>query len=238
MKQGSYRQHLERHEREDVARVQEGYAVWFDEPLGQLASERRERALDYGAGRGQGVDYLRSRGFAEVEAFDVDADLVHGLSGRADAVHSAADPLAWLDAQSGRYDLVLAKDVVEHLPRQETLPVVAGLLRSLRPGGRLVVSVPHAVSFTGVYVRYGDFTHRTAFTESSLRFVLEAAGGEGVSFHAPHFAFPSSPKTLAYRALKRAWFTVLRGIYFLETPDRAALPSHFHPRIVASASCP
>ncbi|MGE0711127.1 MAG: class I SAM-dependent methyltransferase [Planctomycetota bacterium] len=230
--QAAYREHLRRHEREDPARVQEGYAVWFDDAL----PAARGRALDYGAGRGHGVDYLASRGFAEVEAFDVDPDLVSALRGRASAVHASAAPREWLQAQAGRYDLILAKDVVEHLPHEETLATVGALLGALRPEGRLVVSVPHAVSFSGVYVRYADFTHRTAFTESSLRYVLEGAGGRAVRFHAPRFGPPRSPKTLAYRALKRAWFGALRAIYFLETPDPAALPSHFHPRLVASAA--
>lgn len=227
----AYRDHLER-QRGDAGRKLEGYAVWFDEALGGVP---RARALDYGAGLGEGLDYLRARGFAEVEAFDLNAELARGLEGRASASHSSSEPRAWLEAQAGRFDLILAKDVVEHLTHEETLPTLRALLGALRPGGRLVVSVPHAVSFTGVYVRYGDFTHRTAFTESSLRYVLEASGGEGVRFFAPRFPRRLRPKTLVYRALKGAWFAALRGIYYLENPSREAIPSHFHPRLVASA---
>lgn len=229
----AYQRHLDRN-RGDAARSHEGYAVWFDAALGP----GRGRALDFGAGLGAGVSYLRASGFEEVEAFDTRAELAMPLSGLADAVHVSTDSLAWLESQAGRYDLILAKDVVEHLPHEETLPTVRALLGTLAPGGRLVVSVPHAVSFTGVYLRYGDFTHRTAFTESSLRYVLEASGGRSVRFFGPEFKLRLSPKTLAYRALKRAWFGVLRGIYFLENPSREAIPSHFHPRLVAVADAP
>ena len=230
----AYRDHLDRN-RGDAARKLEGYAVWFD---AALEGGARGRALDYGAGLGEGLDYLRARGFTEVEAFDLNTELARGLQTRASASHSSSEPLAWLAGQAGRFDLILAKDVVEHLAHEETLPTVRALLAALRPGGRLVVSVPHAVSFTGVYVRYGDFTHRTAFTESSLRYVLEASGGAAVRFHAPRFPASLSPKTLVYRALKGAWFTALRGIYYLENPSREAIPSHFHPRLVASAGAP
>lgn len=228
---GAYRAHLDR-SRGDAARSHEGYAVWFDAALGS----RRGRALDYGAGLGAGVDYLRASGFGEVEAFDTRPELAG--PGHADAVHVSDAPLEWLAGQKGRYDLILAKDVVEHLAHEETLPTVEALLAALAPGGRLVVSVPHAVSFTGVYLRYGDFTHRTAFTESSLRYVLEASGGRSVRFFGPNFGFRLSPKTIAYRALKGAWFGVLRGIYYLENPSRDAIPSHFHPRLVATADAP
>ena len=86
MSQEAYRQHLERHDGEDPARVLEGYQVWFDDAL----PARRERALDYAAGRGHGVDYLRAAGFREVEAFDIDAEGVERLAGRASAVHASA----------------------------------------------------------------------------------------------------------------------------------------------------
>jgi len=226
----AYQRHLDRN-RGGGERSHEGYAVWFDATLGP----QRGRALDFGAGLGAGVAYLRASGFSEVEAFDTRPELAEPLRGCADAVHVSDDPLAWLNQQAGRYDLILAKDVVEHLAHEETLPTVSALLRALAPGGRLVVSVPHAVSFTGVYLRYGDFTHRTAFTESSLRYVLEASGGRAVRFHGPNFGFRLSPKTIAYRALKGAWFGVLRGIYYLENPSRDAIPTHFHPRLVATA---
>lgn len=232
MSQEAYRQHLERHDGEDPARVLEGYQVWFDDAL----PARRERALDYAAGRGHGVDYLRAAGFREVEAFDIDAEGVERLAGRASAVHASATPTQWLAEHPGRYDLVLAKDVVEHLEHERTLPTVRGLLGLLRPGGRLVISVPHAVSFAGLYLRYGDFTHRTAFTESSLRYVLEAAGGAELRFHRPRFRFRASPKTLVYRGLKRAWHAALKAIYLVEFGDPSTLPAHFHPRLVISAT--
>lgn len=229
----AYQRHLDRN-RGDAGRSHEGYAVWFDAALGPCQG----RALDFGAGLGAGVDYLRASGFQHVESFDTRAELAETLRGRADEVHVSDDPETWLATQAGRYDLILAKDVLEHLAHEETLPVVRSLLGALAKGGRLVVSVPHAVSFTGVYLRYGDFTHRTAFTESSLRYVLEASGGKGVRFHGPDFGFRWSPKTIAYRALKGAWFKVLHGIYYLENPSRDAIPSHFHPRLVAVADAP
>ncbi|MBL4847856.1 MAG: methyltransferase domain-containing protein [Planctomycetes bacterium] len=228
--EGAYHRHLHSN-RGDAARSHEGYAVWFDATL----PSQRARALDFGAGLGAGVDYLRASGFRAVESFDTRVELSASLAERVDKAHVSNDPRAWLATQAGRYDLILAKDVVEHLAHEETLPTVEALLGALAPGGRLVVSVPHAVSFTGVYLRYGDFTHRTAFTESSLRYVLEASGGAGVQFYGPKFEFRWSPKTIAYRALKKAWFGVLKGIYYLETPSLDAIPSHFHPRLVATA---
>ena len=227
----AYDQHLERHQAAETdAQQLEGYRVWFDGAVTAGAGP----ALDYGAGRGQGVRYLRARGFGEVEAYDPNPTLAAGLAQVADAVHQGP-ALEFLAGQRGRYGLILCKDVLEHLERDATLPVLRALLAALAPGGRLVLSVPHAVSFVGQTWRYGDFTHRTTFTAGSLRYVLEAAGARAIALHDPRFpVWGTRPRTLLYRALKRGWHLALRAIYTLEDPG--TVPPHFHPRLVASAA--
>src|SRR5690606_748729 len=179
-------------------------------------------------------DYLAGRGL-EPEAWEPDPALADGLRRRGAVVHDAPDPAALLRGQAGRFDVVFCKDVLEHLPRDQALEVTRLMGAVLRPGGRLVVSVPHAVSFRGVYVRYADFTHQAAFTEESLRYVLERAGLADVTFFAPRFRFKARPATLAYRAVRRGWFAVLRAIYWIEHPSRRGQPAHFFPRLVAAA---
>lgn len=204
----AYAAHLARTQEDDDAATREGLEVWFDEALAGVDG----LALDVGAGRGQALDYLAARGLA-VEAWEPDPALADALRRRGALVHDAPDPAEFLREQAGRFDLVFCKDVLEHLPREQALEVTRRLGEALRPGGRLVVSVPHAVSFRGVYVRYADFTHQTAFTEESLRYLLERSGLRDVAFFAPRFRFKARPSTLAYRALRRGWFTVLRAIY-------------------------
>lgn len=226
---GAYAAHLARTQEEDDATTREGLEVWFDEALEGAAG----RALDVGSGRGQALDYLAARGLA-AEAWEPDAALADALRRRGAVVHDAPDPVAFLAGQAGRWDVVFCKDVLEHLPREVALAAARGMARALRPGGRLVVSVPHAVSFRGVYVRYADFTHQAAFTEESLRYVLDHAGLAQVAFHAPRFRWKARPATLAYRALRRGWHTALRAIYWIEHPSRRGQPAHFFPRLVAS----
>jgi SAM-dependent methyltransferase len=226
----AYAAHLERTQAsEHPDDTREGLDVWFEGAL----PAGRGRALDHGAGRGQGLLWLAERGF-EAEGYEPDPALASALRRSGARVHDDADPIAFLDRVAGQYDLILCKDVLEHVAHDRIVDTAERLARALRPGGRLIVSVPHAVSFIGTYVRYGDFTHTIAFTEASLRYVLERAGLEHVAFHGPRFRFRPRPATIAYRALRRVWHGVLRGIYLLEHPSRAGSPSHFFPRLVAT----
>jgi hypothetical protein len=212
--------------RQSLEETLEGYGVWFDEAIPQGSGP----ALDFGAGAGDGVLYLASRGY-DAGGFEPNPDLAE-----ASEALEGGDPAAFLAGRPGRYTLILCKDVLEHLERDAALEITHLLFGALAPGGRLVVSVPHAVSFVGTYVRYADYTHRTAFTSGSLRYLLESGGGSAVRFFGPRFRFKLSAKTLAYRALKRGWHLALRGIYYLENPSADGQPPHFHPRLVASAN--
>jgi SAM-dependent methyltransferase len=83
------------------------------------------------------------------------------------------------------YDVVIAGDIIEHLPRPaETLRAI---LRTLRPGGEVLLSVPNfghwyprarvALGLFG-YDRRGilDDTHLRFFTRSTLRRLVRSCG--------------------------------------------------------------
>ena len=78
-------------------------------------------------------------------------DVVHDLDCR---------PLPFAD---GQFDLVLAKDVLEHV---DYIPLLRELHRILRVGGRLEIQVPH---FTAA-ANYIDPTHRHRFSVRTFEF--------------------------------------------------------------------
>ncbi len=116
-----------------------------------------------------GVDYMEIEGVRErTDRFFV-ADLEDGIPA----------------AVGGRYDVVVAGDVIEHLTRPGHL--LAEIRRVLRPGGQLMLSVPNFGHWyprvrvaTGLfgYDRRGilDNTHLRFFTRSTLRRTVRSAG--------------------------------------------------------------
>lgn len=97
------------------------------------------------------------------------------------------DPAALAGALGARYDRIVLADVLEHLPRPETL--LDALHPLLAPGGRLIVSLPNVAAWTvRLALLFGRFeyaesgimdrTHLRWFTHSSARRLLAGAGYE------------------------------------------------------------
>lgn len=110
-----------------------------------------ERILDMGCGAGRHAFEAYRRG-ADVIAFDQDADELEGVrelfvamkeAGEvpvaAEADVKEGDALA-LPFGDGEFDRIIAAEVLEHIPAD--IQAIEELVRVLRPGGTLAVSVP------------------------------------------------------------------------------------------------
>ena len=153
----------------DPARIREA-AERFDpreEPLLACLREREaETVCDAGCGCGLWSLYLASLGY-RVSGFDLSAEaaaLTRDLlreKGYAPGDFRAADVRA-TGFPAGAFDAVLAREVLDHLPIREAREALAELLRILRPGGCLLLSLdetdeeyeaqPHRVSPEGDYI--------------------------------------------------------------------------------------
>ena len=118
----------------------------------RLGVQPGDRLLDLGCGFGRHA-YQAVRLGAQVVAFDFGADEVRNVvdtfgamvvAGELDAETSRmgavrGDALA-LPFPDGAFDRVIASEVLEHIPEDET--AMAELARVLRPGGSMAVTVP------------------------------------------------------------------------------------------------
>jgi 2-polyprenyl-3-methyl-5-hydroxy-6-metoxy-1,4-benzoquinol methylase len=133
----------------------------------QVVAERAlaepvKRALDFGCGVAMPAVTLARAG-VEVTAVDIDLGPQRRLAKRVayPPIRFLEGPLDRLPLEPSGYDVVLALDVLEHVPDLE--PPLARLHDLLRPGGRLIVSGPTESAlyrlgrqlagrrFTGVY---------------------------------------------------------------------------------------
>ena len=176
----------------------------------RLAALIRERgveggaALDVGCGDGRGTHELAARLGPAFTWTGVD------FSERAIAFARLMAPDLHFEVQAGEalafgddaFDLVVAREVIEHVPPDEVSAFVAELRRVLRPGGTLVVTTPT----TNRRVPDKHFQH---FTEASLRSAVTGTGGFQVEVVEGLGWFPSHPRVeRAYRyviALPALW---------------------------------
>ena len=136
-----------------------------------------EHVLDVGSADGPSVDWLEGHG--RRTALDVDP---RGL--KPGDVCGSALALPFRDAC---FDVVAAFDVVEHVPDEDG--ILAELARVLRPGGRLLISVPaYQWAWSGHDVANGHFRRYTrprAVAAVALSLVLTYAGHSLFSFRRP-----------------------------------------------------
>jgi 2-polyprenyl-3-methyl-5-hydroxy-6-metoxy-1,4-benzoquinol methylase len=62
------------------------------------------------------------------------------------------------------YDIVVALDVLEHIPRAELRKYLRRLVDLTRPGGLLVFRFPNSQSPLGLAIQHADITHETALS--------------------------------------------------------------------------
>ncbi len=149
------------------------------------------RVLDVGCGRGQLGQAIRELGW---EVWGVEQSSVAAATARERLNHFIEANL--LDFASIRqqigpelgatpFDALIFSDVLEHL--YDPLDVLQSYLQLVKPGGKVLISVPNAVVWTNRFlltlgqVRYTDTgvmdrTHIRFFTFRTARQMVEAAG--------------------------------------------------------------
>jgi SAM-dependent methyltransferase len=136
------------------------------------------RILELGFGTGATLERLAAIGYRDLEGWDVSGECVARARGKnLPARLRHLDAISALPAEPPEvYDAVIAKDLLEHLPRDGVLDFVRGLHHVLKPGGVFVARLPNMANPFSVFLRYDDFTHRLGFTENSLLQVFTLGG--------------------------------------------------------------
>lgn len=142
-----------------------------------LLPEAPGRVLDLGCRDGALAAALHLPPDGVVGA-DIDHEALVSARAREALRPCRADLWGPLPFASGAFDLVVAGEILEHVPFPEEL--VAEMARVLRPGGRVVGSVPNAFRFKNRLMFLAgrwfeqDPTHLRQFSPRSLRELLEA----------------------------------------------------------------
>ena len=141
-----------------------------------LPAAKTIRILDIGCGMGYAMIALERSGFTNVSGVEVSSEQADSCRAKNLDVEVTNNTVEYLDRAQGTYDVILALDVVEHIPVTEQLTFVGAIQKALTPGGIFICTVPNASSTLAARWRYIDWTHTSSFTEFSLDFLLYNAG--------------------------------------------------------------
>ena len=159
-----------------------------------------DRVLDMGCGAGRHAFALYRRG-ADVTALDMDAGELKDVAGMLAAMDEAGEAPAGALARAVRgtayalpfadasFDRVVASEVLEHLPQDRA--AMAELVRVLKPGGLLAVTVPRwgpelvCWALSSAY-HEAEGGHVRIYRGSELRRRLATQGLEQVDSHHAH----------------------------------------------------
>lgn len=209
-----------------------GLDAWYTTILPAVKSTH---ILDYSCGCGDFLRYLAFRGYTNLVGCDRNRELVQVASANTRLVIQHVQNLGEFSADHNeKFDWINMKDVIEHIEKANVIPDLIQLRKMLKPRGILVISCPQMAGFTSLYTLYNDFTHQTLYTESSLIYILQAAGFSRWRFIVPREPVSRKPTTLLFRTARILWFRLVQMIYLLERPGEQ-MPKIKGDRMVVAA---
>jgi 2-polyprenyl-3-methyl-5-hydroxy-6-metoxy-1,4-benzoquinol methylase len=169
---------------------------------GWLPGNREAAILDVACGSGEFLRFFAARGYTRVEGVDISPEQIELARALHPQVH-CANALDFLGTAAGRYDLITARDVAEHLTKDEILIFFESCGKALRPGGRLIIQTPNGATPWSSAIWHGDFTHEHCFTAKTLGQVFALSGFK--DYEAREMAPPVRGVRSAVRRLLWQW---------------------------------
>lgn len=142
-------------------------------PFLQIGAPTLGKVLDIGCNKGYLLAALREIGFTDLHGIDLSPQDIEIAQRIAPQAHLACtDAFQYLEQHPNHFDVIIIKAVLEHINKQNVLPLVEKMHEALKSNGVLLIDVPNMDWLFAGHERYMDFTHEVGFTKESLRQVL------------------------------------------------------------------
>ena len=181
-----------------------------------LPKDRSARILEVGFGNGFFLKTMMNAGynnFLGIEPGKVQYEFTKKHI--TDKVLLIKDTFSFLSKNKNSFDAIVIIEVLEHIPKGETIKLLKLLNGALKENGVLIIKVPNMSNPLMLRSRYSDFTHEVGFTPESLFQVLHCTDFKKIRVFPDSLAF-SFKGTLVWLAQKIAGFPLkLLGKIFL-----------------------
>ncbi len=175
-----------------------------------LPENKKADILDLGCGSGDFLSWLHAFGYENAVGVDISKEQIE--RGKLFGVKNLilADAREFLPRHEKRFDVIFARDFLEHFTKEETLELMLLVGKSLKDKGYFVGQTLNGESLLAGRLFWSDLTHQTAFTWRSVRQLCLLSGFSKIE------AYPQRPVVKGVKSLVR--YCIWMGIEtFLRT---------------------
>lgn len=145
-----------------------------------LPSDKNAKILDAGCGLGHFLSFLKKLGYSNASGIDLSEELVDFCKQKGFNAE-ASDFFDYLKKNKNTFDVIVINDVIEHLFKEEIVDLLDLMNESLKKGGCVIIKTPNMANpITAASSIYIDFTHETAFTETSMKEILSVTNFKNI----------------------------------------------------------
>jgi len=182
-----------------------------------LPDDKSASILDIACGEGHLLHYFQNQGYYKAQGIDLGSEQLKVARKMGVKNIEQADLFQYLKKYKDYFDLVTAFQIIEHLKKDEAVESLDLIYRSLKPGGKVLLSTPNAITLGGLWSSFGDFTHELMFTPRSLSQLLRVCGFLDVKIFGLEpvaYDLRSTIRIILRKVLKailKFWFIIERG---------------------------
>ncbi len=145
-----------------------------------LPKDKNAKILDIGCGNGIFLYYLKNYGYTNFDGIDVDQSSVDIVKRHVTDRVIKTNASNFLEGKKEYFDVIVMNEVMEHIEKNEIIPLINQIYNALAHGGIFICYVPNMENPFTTYTRYHDFTHTIGFTQNSLRMVMKLGGFKNI----------------------------------------------------------
>lgn len=136
------------------------------------------KILDLGCGAGFFLKVLEDEGCRDIYGVEIDApQFMEASKILKYAKLFNKDIMQFVAKTTEKFDVIFMLDVLEHIGKEEIIPLLMMINKILNDKGILILRTPNADSpILSSKFRYTDFTHELSFNEESIKMVLKEVG--------------------------------------------------------------
>jgi len=138
-----------------------------------LPSDKNAKIIDIGCGSGELLEWLRIKGYDNVEGYDISQEQVDEALKSFDINVHCEDVLSG-EAHFPSADVYFFRDVLEHFDQESIQALFDRLSDITKNEIRIIVQTVNGSTMSGMATYYSDYTHRSCFTERSLMQIFKA----------------------------------------------------------------